>query len=53
MFTKFDKAYVAAAVSFISLTAMQFFGFELGQELQNGLVAVITAALVYLVPNKK
>jgi hypothetical protein len=52
MFSKIDKAWVAAAVSFLSLTAMQFFGIEIDASVQNGIVAVVTAALVWLVPNK-
>lgn len=52
MLTKFDKAYVAAAVSFIALTLMNFTGIELDAQVQAGIVAVITAALVWLVPNK-
>jgi hypothetical protein len=53
MFTKIDKAYVAAAVSFLSLTAMQFFGFELDTSVQAGIVAVVTAVMTWAVPNKK
>lgn len=53
MFTKVDKMWVAALVSFLSMTAMQFWGLEIGQEFQNGLVAVLTAAMVWLVPNKQ
>jgi hypothetical protein len=52
MFSKIDKAWVAAAVSFLSLTAMQFFGIAITDSVQSGIVAVITAAMVYLVPNK-
>lgn len=53
MFTSIDKAYVAAAVSFLSLTAMQFFGIELDATVQAGIVAVATALLTWAVPNKK
>lgn len=53
MLTKFDKAYAALLVSFISATAMQFFGVEIDPTLQAGIVAVITAALTWAVPNKQ
>lgn len=52
MISKIDKAWVAAAVSFLSLTVMQFFGIEIDATVQNGIVAVITAAFTWLVPNK-
>lgn len=52
MLTKIDKAYVSAAVSFLSLTLMNFFGVELDATVQAGIVAVITAAFTWLVPNK-
>lgn len=52
MLTKFDKAYAALLVSFISATALQFFGFEIDATLQAGIVSVITAALTFLIPNK-
>ncbi len=52
MLTKFDKAYAALLVSFISATALQFFGFEIDATLQAGIVSVITAGLTFLIPNK-
>ena len=52
MLSKFDKAWVALAVSFIAQTAMQFWGVEVSVEIQATVVSVITAALVFLVPNK-
>jgi hypothetical protein len=52
MFSKFDKAWIAAAVSFASLTAMQFFGIEINEQVQAGIVSVVTAVMVYWVPNK-
>lgn len=52
MFSKFDKAYVSALVSFVSLTTMTFLGFELDPTLQAGIVAVISGAFTWLVPNK-
>lgn len=53
MLTSIDKAWVSAAVSFLSLTTMQFFGFEIDATLQAGIVAVVTAAFTWLVPNKQ
>lgn len=52
MLTRFDKAYAALLVSFISATALQFFGFEIDATLQAGIVSVITAGLTFLIPNK-
>lgn len=52
MFTKVDKMWVSGLVSFLALTAMQFFNVEIDATLQAGIVAVITAALTWLVPNK-
>lgn len=53
MFTRFDKAYAALLVSFVSSTLLQFVGFEIDPALQTGIVSVITAALTFVVPNKK
>ncbi len=52
MFTKIDKAWTALAVSFLSATLMQFFGVQLDATLQAGIVAVVTAGLTWLIPNK-
>lgn len=52
MFSKWDKAFVAAAVSFGSLVALQFFGVEVPTETQAAIVAVVTGVLTFLVPNK-
>jgi hypothetical protein len=52
MFSKFDKAYAAALVSFISLTAANFFGVEVSPEMQAALVGLISGAVTWLVPNK-
>lgn len=52
MFTKIDKAWIAALVSFGSLTALQFFGIEVSDTVQNGIVGIITAVMVWAVPNK-
>ena len=52
MFSKFDKAYVAAIVSFISLTAMQFFGVTIDANLQNAIVAIVSGMFVFATPNK-
>ena len=52
MFTKFDKAYVALIVSFGAATVLQFTGLTIDPVVQSGIVAVITAALTWLVPNK-
>lgn len=53
MFSKVDKMWVSALVSFLSLTALQFFGFEVDATLQAAIVGVITGALTWLVPNKQ
>ena len=52
MFTKIDKAWTAGLVSFIALTSMTFFGIELTEQVQNGLVALLAFAMTWLVPNK-
>lgn len=52
MLTKIDKAWTAALVSFLSLTAMQFFGVEFSEQVQAGIVAVLSFALTWAVPNK-
>jgi hypothetical protein len=52
MFSRIDKTWVAAAVSFLSLSALQFFNIQIDATVQNGIIAVVTAALVWLVPNK-
>jgi hypothetical protein len=52
MFTRFDKAYVALLVSFGAATVLQFTGFTIDPMVQSGIVAVLTAALTWLVPNK-
>ncbi len=52
MISKIDKTWVAALVSFASLTVMQFFNIQIDATVQNGIIAVVTAALVWLVPNK-
>lgn len=52
MLTKFDKAYTAALVSFLSLTIANFFGIEVPAEMQAAIVGLITGAMTYLVPNK-
>lgn len=53
MFSKIDKAWTAGLVSFISLSAMTFFGVELSDQVQNGLVALLAFAMTWLVPNKE
>lgn len=53
MLTKIDKAYVSALVSFISLNAMTFFGFEISIAMQAGIVSLITGVLTWAVPNKQ
>lgn len=52
MLSRFDKAYTAALVSFLSLTAANFFGIEVSPEVQAALVGLITGAMTYLIPNK-
>lgn len=52
MFSRVDKMWVSGLVSFASLTAMQFFGFSIDPTVQAAIVAVLTSALTWLVPNK-
>jgi hypothetical protein len=52
MLTKFDKAYTALLVSFISATVLQFTGIAIDPVVQSGIIAVLTAGLTWLVPNK-
>lgn len=52
MFTFMDKAYMAAMVSFLSLTAMQFWGIEISPTAQNGIVGLLTGIMTYWIPNK-
>lgn len=52
MFSRFDKAYVALIVSFGAATILQFTGITIDPMVQSGIVAVLTAALTWLVPNK-
>jgi hypothetical protein len=52
MFTKIDKAWTAGLVAFISLSAMTFFGVELSDQVQAGLVSLLSFGLTWLVPNK-
>lgn len=53
MLTKFDKAYAALLVSFVSATVLHFTGINIDPVVQSGIVAVLTAALTWLVPNKQ
>lgn len=48
---KFNKAWVAAAVSFAAITAATFFGFDLSTATQAGIISAVTAVLTWLVPN--
>lgn len=52
MFTKVDKMWVSALVSFLSMSAMQFFGWQIDASLQAAIVGLITGAITFLVPNK-
>lgn len=52
MFSRFDKAYTALLVSFVSATVLQFTGVTIDPIVQGGIVAVLTAGLTWLVPNK-
>ena len=52
MFTKFDKAWVTAAVAFGALSASTFLGLDIDPTVQAGIVSVILFAVTYLVPNK-
>lgn len=52
MFSKWDKAWVAALVGFGSYTAMQFFGLEVSEPVQAGIASLLSGALTWLVPNK-
>lgn len=52
MLTKFDKAYVAALISFLALNLQHWAGVELTVELQAALVAVVTGLFTWWVPNK-
>ncbi len=52
MFTKVDKAWAGALVSFLSLTAAQFFGVVIDPSIQAGLVAALVWAGVYWTTNK-
>lgn len=52
MFSKIDKAWTALLVSFVSATVLQFTGITIDPMVQSGIVAVLTAALTWLVPNK-
>jgi membrane associated rhomboid family serine protease len=49
--TKFNKAWVSALVSFLAMSAANFFGFEISVEVQAAVVGVITGILTWLVPN--
>lgn len=48
---KFNKAWVAAAVSFAAITGAAFFGFNLSPTTQAGIISAVTAVLTWLVPN--
>lgn len=52
MFTKIDKAYAAALVSFLSTTALQFWGLEINEQVQAGIAALIVFAATWRTPNK-
>ncbi len=52
MFTKVDKAWAGAFVSFVALTANQFFGIVIDPVIQAGLIAGIVWGAVYLTKNK-
>ena len=52
MFTKVDKAWAGALVSFLALTASQFFGIEVDPMIQAGLVAGLVWAGVWAAKNK-
>jgi hypothetical protein len=51
MLSKIDKAWASALVSFLSLTALQFFGFEISPTLQAAAVSLITMVATWAVPN--
>lgn len=53
MLTSIDKAWVAGLVSFIGMTSMQFFGFEIPETVQAGIISAIMFVLTYLTPNKE
>jgi hypothetical protein len=48
---KFNKAWVAAAVSFAALTAAAFFGLDISPTTQAAIVSGVTGVLTWLVPN--
>ena len=49
--SKFNKAWVAAAVSFVGLSAMTFFGVTISPTAQATIISAVTAILTFLVPN--
>jgi len=53
MLTTFDKAWVAGVVSFVCQYVLSsVFHIDIDPTVQAGLVSVISAVLVYIVPNK-
>ena len=52
MFTKFDKAWVAALVTFLAITAKSWFGFEIDENLQLAIVGLLVGVVTYMTPNK-
>lgn len=48
---KFNKAWVAAAVTFAGLTLATFFGIDLSAATQTAIVSAVTGILTWLVPN--
>lgn len=49
----FNKAWVAALVSFIAMTGATYLHFTISPEIQAMIVALLTGGMTFIVPNKK
>jgi len=53
MISKMDKAWVSGIVAFAAVQVQHFFGITVDPNVLAGAAFVISAAITYLVPNKK
>lgn len=51
MFSRYDKAWVAALVASLSQVAAPILGIEVSPEFQAAIVTIVTGLAVYLTPN--